>query len=183
MVSRRTKAKEAKELGRRLRQLRTQTGRSAREVAAACSMPEGALGAYERGERTLPAARLGCLCAYYGVPVGEVLGAAPEAGGGPSSAPAGPSSEHHLRVPFDFDGLTRVKSSKAKAAAAAVNAIRERRSTVRPSDRVFLVRRDDLLVIAAAVGMSSPALVEMLRAEGALRKPKGRPAKSAARRS
>ncbi|MGH9087352.1 MAG: helix-turn-helix domain-containing protein [Acidimicrobiales bacterium] len=156
-------------LGRRLRRLRGDRGLSVVEVMDACTLPTSALGAYERGDRVVPAERLTRLCAYYGVPVADVLGTEPglpRIGGDPA------------RVHFDFHGLDGVRSKEAKAAARVIGAIRQRRSTVRPSDGVFLIRRDDLFTIGAMVGMSVDALVDLLRAEGALRNPAGRPSKA-----
>ncbi|MGH9087312.1 MAG: helix-turn-helix domain-containing protein [Acidimicrobiales bacterium] len=163
------------ELGRRLRRLRNERGLVVRDVATACTLPYSALGSYERGERAIPATALALLCAFYDVPVTEVLGDGPAA----TPRPADPSDR--LRVPFDLAGLRRARSKEAKTAAEVVAAIRERRSTVRPSDGVFLIRRDDLFTIGAVVGLSVEALVEKLRTEGALRHPKGRPTKSAPR--
>lgn len=161
------------ELGRRLQRLRTDRGLVRREVADACTIGQSSLGAYERGERAIPATALAVLCALYGVPVAEVLGA------GAGADAEAPVNSDRLRVPFDLRGLEHVRSKEAKAAAGVVAAIRDRRSTVRPSDGAFLIRRDDLFTIGAMVGLSVEALVDKLRAEGALRQPKGRPLKSA----
>ncbi|MGH9087592.1 MAG: helix-turn-helix domain-containing protein [Acidimicrobiales bacterium] len=164
-------AKGDEELGRRLRRLRTERGRSTAEVVDACTLPLSALGAYERGQQAVPATRLARLCTFYGVTVDDVLGAAPA-----RRSVAGIALDT-VRVPFDLQGLERVRNKKAKTAAEVVGAIRQRRSTVRPSDGVFVIRRDDLFTIGAMVGMSVDALVELLRAEGALRNPTGRPPK------
>lgn len=80
-------------------------------------------------------------------------------------------------VRFDFDGLAKARSPETKAIARAVEALAGRRSTVRPSDGAIMIRKDDLFVVAAALGISVDGLAHRLRAEGMLRNRTGRPSK------
>lgn len=152
-------------LGLALRRLRLARGLGLRAVGAAANVPPSALGAYERGERIVPAARLAQLCDFYGVAVTSLIYA---------QRPAEASANCGSAVRFDFEGLANAKSPEARATVKVVQAIRQRRSTVRPSDGSIVLRRDDLLVVAAALGLTLEGLVHRLRREGILRRPTGR---------
>lgn len=151
-------------VGATLRRLRLTRGLGLRQVARATNIPPSALGAYERCERAIPATRLGQLCDFYDVAMAALVGG--------QDAPAAGNSGSSIR--FDFDGLANAKSPEAKATAKVIEAIRQRRSTVRPSDGAIVIRDDDLLVVSAALGLTVEGLAHRLRAEGLLRRPTGR---------
>jgi transcriptional regulator with XRE-family HTH domain len=153
-------------IGAALRRLRLTRGLALRTVAAATNIPPSALGAYERSDRVIPATRLGQLCDFYGVALTELLDT--------DDVPAEMPENSGLSVRFDFDGLANARSREAKAAAQVVKAIRQRRSTVRPSDGSIVIRNDDVLIVSAALGLTVEGLAHRLRSEGVLRRPSGR---------
>jgi|SRR5690606_15267445 len=61
-------------IGRRLRELRLELGRSIEEVAHDLNMSFSALAMYERGERTPPLQKLEQLAEYYGTTVAYLIG-------------------------------------------------------------------------------------------------------------
>lgn len=150
-------------VGAALRRLRLSRGLALREAAAATRMPLSALGAYERCERAIPATRLGKLCDYYGVAMTALLDRDEQ-----------PLQSDLPAIRFDFAGLANARSPEARATAKVVEVIRQRRSTVRPSDGAIVIRNDDLLIVSATLGLSVEGLAHRLRAEGLLRRPTGR---------
>jgi transcriptional regulator with XRE-family HTH domain len=149
-----------------LRRLRLSRGLALRDVAAATNVPPSALGAYERSERTIPATRLGELCDFYGVAMTDLVDL--------EHVTDRSLGNSRPKVRFDFNGLVNAKSPEAKATAKVVEAIRQLRSTIRPSDGAIVIRDGDLLVVSAALGLTVEGLAHRLRAEGLLRRPTGR---------
>src|ERR671919_1557683 len=87
------------EVGRRLRALRKAKGMSLDDVerASAGRWSASAIGAYERGFRTLSLPRLHELAAFYDVPVSVLLGQQPVS-----------TNEEHRKLVLDLEALSQV---------------------------------------------------------------------------
>lgn len=150
----------AQRIGARLRRIRNQQQMSLADVQ---TRSEGVwkavvVGAYERGDRAVTLARLAALASFYGVPVADLLPAAPAVDDGRSTRPPD-------RIMLD---LTRLRDGSPDLAAVArfVDLIRRRRGD--HNGRVMTLRDGDLETIAMAMGQATEELAGMLSAAGAL---------------
>ncbi len=173
----------AREVGRRLRSVRKQQRFSLQAVEALSNQEFKAsvLGAYERGERSISVPRLRRLAAFYRVDVEQLLPRPP------AEDPALGASERaaHIldeeRVTIDLARLERdVRAPRGGAEKYAIDLARlracegperellERFLTmiqVQRQDfngRVMTVRREDLRIIGALLGLTLEGLIEHL---------------------
>lgn len=152
------------DLGLRLRDVRTQLGLTLAEVE---HRSEGlwkatAVGAYERGERTLTLPRLMGLARFYGVPPAHLL---PQ---GPPEAEASPARD---RVVLDLEALPMLPVPEGSIMHRYVTMLQAVRADWTSSH--LAVRRDDLAVLAAAYGTSVAVLLDRLRDWGLILPPAG----------
>jgi transcriptional regulator with XRE-family HTH domain len=142
------------EVGRRLRALRKAKGMSLDDVERASSgrWRASAIGAYERGFRTLSLPRLHELAAFYDVPVSVLLGQ--------QDQPA----ERPRKLVLDLEALSSVPEAAAIQRFAR-SIVLERGDF---NGRVLSIRRDDLRAICALLQVDTPQAIAQLEAWGAL---------------
>lgn len=152
------------QLGRRLRQIRSQQGLTLQEVEDESDGEWNAVvvGSYERGDRAVSIAKLARLARFYGVPVAELLPETPTvrtADGG-----NGQAADH---VVLDLSSL---EDSDASARYSPV--LRYARTIqVQRGDyngRVLTIRADDLRALAILYGTSVDDLVDDFSDDGVL---------------
>ncbi|MHB1775266.1 MAG: helix-turn-helix domain-containing protein [Acidimicrobiales bacterium] len=149
----------AQALGARLRHLREQRRLSLTAVQdrSGGEFKASVLGAYERGARAISVPRLQRLATLYDVPVDQLL---PVVGDRPTSGPAGGrAASPSVRV--DLEALRQAPGAEAGALRHFVAQVEIERQDF--NGRVLTVRRDDVRVIGAALGLS---LEETLRRLG-----------------
>ena len=139
-------------LGDHLRLLRKQKGLSLLEVESLSSkeFKSSVLGAYERGERAISAARLVRLAELYRLPLQAMLppdGAAPE-----SSAPGG--------VALDLNRVEQAKSSEGRVVARYVRVLQGLRQDW--TGRVMRIRAEDVRALASALDRSPADFVKLM---------------------
>ncbi len=139
-------------LGDHLRRLRKQKGLSLLDVESASEkeFKSSVLGAYERGERGISAARLARLAELYRLPLQAMLppdGTAPEPTGSPG-------------VALDLSHLERAKSPEARTIARYVRILQARRQDW--TGRVFRIRTEDVYALASALDRSPTEFVKLL---------------------
>jgi transcriptional regulator with XRE-family HTH domain len=128
----------AKELGARLRAIRTQQGLSLHGVEQKSQGRWKAVvvGSYERGDRAVTVHRLSELAAFYGVPVSELLpGGTPRAGAEPPP-----------RLVLDLEKLSRLPYPQTAPLARYAATIQAQRGDY--NGRVLSIRQDDLRTLA-----------------------------------
>jgi transcriptional regulator with XRE-family HTH domain len=142
------------EVGRRLRALRKAKGMSLDDVerASAGRWSASAIGAYERGFRTLSLPRLHELAAFYDVPVSVLLGQQEQPG------------ERPRKLVLDLEALSAVPEAAAIQRFAR-SIVLERGDF---NGRVLSIRRDDLRAICALLQVDTPQAIAQLEAWGAL---------------
>jgi transcriptional regulator with XRE-family HTH domain len=142
------------EVGRRLRALRKAKGMSLDDVERASTgrWSASAIGAYERGFRTLSLPRLHELAAFYDVPVSVLLGQ--------QDQPA----ERPRKLVLDLEALSSVPEAAAIQRFAR-SIVLERGDF---NGRVLSIRRDDLRAICALLQVDTPQAIAQLEAWGAL---------------
>ena len=138
-------------VGQRLRAIRQAQGLSLAEVE---SRSEGrwsasAVGAYERGFRTLSLPRLKMLADFYRVPVGVLLG---------EPMPASDAPERR-KIVLDLEALARVDA--AAPIQRFVRSIIDARGDY--NGRVLSLRHDDLKALCTLVGGDIPTGIAQLR--------------------
>lgn len=138
-------------VGSHLRRLRKQRGLSLLDVEAASDQrfKASVLGAYERGERTISAARLAGLAELYRLPLQAML---PPNGAQP--APGTPG------VALDLVKLAEATGPEADVVNRYVRRLQAQRSEW--SDRVVRVRAEDVRVLASAVDKNTAELIALL---------------------
>jgi transcriptional regulator with XRE-family HTH domain len=141
-----------KRLGEHLRRLRKQKGLSLLEVEAASKkeFKSSVLGAYERGERAISAARLARLADLYRLPLQAMLpadGAAPDRG-------------QTTGVALDLRRLEQAKTPEAKTVARYVRILQSQRQDW--MGRVFRIRAEDVYALASALDRSPADFVKLL---------------------
>ena len=149
----------AKELGARLRAIRTQQGLSLHGVEQRSSGKWKAVvvGSYERGDRAVTVQRLAELAEFYGVPVSELLPA-----GAPERAPANESP----RLVIDLERLRAVPRDQAGPIARLAAAIQRQRGDY--NGRVLSIRADDMRSLAVMYDEEPDRLADSLTALGVL---------------
>lgn len=148
-------------LGERLRAIRAQQELTLQQVEERSQGRWKAvvIGAYERGDRAISAAKLAELAGFYGVPVSELL---PE----PTPAVTLPS-EGARKVVLDLERLS------AEGLSPALRPISRYATTIQLqrgdyNGRVLTLRSDDVRALAVVLGVTADELVERLSGEGVL---------------
>lgn len=145
------------ELGKRLRAIRQQQDLTLQQVE---DRSEGkwkavVVGAYERGDRAISAAKLADLADFYGVPVAELLPEAPAEQVSAGDVPRG------RRVVLD---LTRLSGQDVDPSLRPVTryatTIQLQRGDY--NGRVLTLRDDDVRALAVALGLTAEGLIERL---------------------
>jgi transcriptional regulator with XRE-family HTH domain len=139
-------------LGDHLRRLRKQKGLSLLEVesVSGAEFKASVLGAYERGERAISAARLARLAELYRLPLQAML--PPDGAGDESPAAAG--------VAFDLARLEAATAPEAKTMARYVRLLQSQRQDW--TGRVFRIRAEDVRALASALDRTPADLVRLL---------------------
>ena len=143
-------------VGTRLRAIRQAQGLSLAEVEerSAGRWSASAVGAYERGFRTLSLPRLKALADFYQVPVAVLLG---------EPTPEQASSERR-KIVLDLEALSEI--DPAAPIRRFVQSIIEARGDF--NGRVLSVRHDDLKALCTLVGGDIPTGVAQLRSWGVM---------------
>jgi transcriptional regulator with XRE-family HTH domain len=143
-------------VGQRLRAIRQAQGLSLAEVEARSEgrWSASAVGAYERGFRTLSLPRLKSLADFYRVPVAVLLG---------EPLPVDPSAERH-KIVLDLQALAQI--DPAAPIRRFVQSIIEARGDF--NGRVLSLRADDLKALCTLVGGDIPTGVAQLRSWGVM---------------
>jgi len=138
-------------LGDHIRRLRKQKGLSLLEVEALSEseFKSSVLGAYERGERAISAARLARLADLYRLPLQAML---PPDGAPEASTGAG--------VALDLNRLEAAKTPEAKTVARYVRSLQGQRQDW--TGRVFRIRADDVRALASVLDRSPADFVKLL---------------------
>ena len=142
------------EVGRRLRALRKARHLSLDDVERHSSgrWSASAVGAYERGFRTLSLPRLHELAGFYDVPVSVLLGEQP------------PGTEEPRKLVLDLEALSGIP--EAASVQRFIRSIILERGDF--NGRVLTIRRDDLRAIAALLQCDPPRAVSRLDEWGAI---------------
>lgn len=145
-----------RQVGQRLRAVRQAQGLSLAEVELRSEgrWSASAVGAYERGFRTLSLPRLKALADFYRVPVGVMLGEL-------SPLPAAP--ERH-KIVLDLQALALI--DPAAPIRRFVQSIIESRGDF--NGRVLSLRHDDLKALCTLAGGDIPTGVAQLRSWGVM---------------
>jgi len=148
----------AKELGTRLRAIRTQQGLSLHgvEEKSRGRWKAVVVGSYERGDRAVTVQRLAELAEFYGVPVSELL---------PAVAPA-PPVEAAPRLVIDLEQLSQLPAEHAAPLTRYAATIQSQRGDY--NGRVLSIRHEDLRSLAVIYDDSPNALTERLISWGVL---------------
>lgn len=143
-------------VGQRLRAIRQAQGLSLADVEQRSQgrWSTSAVGAYERGFRTLSLPRLKALADFYRVPVAVLLGEA---------VPTATSAERR-KIVLDLEALNRIDPSAP--IRRFVQSIIEARGDF--NGRVLSLRHDDLKALCTLVGGSIPTGVAQLRSWGVM---------------
>jgi len=143
-------------VGQRLRAIRQAQGLSLAEVEVRSEgkWSASAVGAYERGFRTLSLPRLRALADFYKVPVGVLLGEPT------SMAPAG----ERRKIVLDLEALGRI--DPAAPIRRFVHSIIDARGDF--NGKVLSLRHDDLKALCTLVGGDIPTGVAQLRSLGVM---------------
>jgi transcriptional regulator with XRE-family HTH domain len=143
-------------VGQRLRAIRQAQGLSLAEVETRSDgrWSASAIGAYERGFRTLSLPRLKSLADFYKVPVAVLLG---------EPLPVDQSAERR-KIVLDLEALNRI--DPAAPIRRFVQSIIEARGDF--NGRVLSLRHDDLKALCTLVGGDIPTGVAQLRSWGVM---------------
>ena len=151
----------AKDLGARLRAIRTQQGLSLHGVEEKSQGRWKAVvvGSYERGDRAVTVQRLAELADFYNVPLQELL---PD-----SEATPTPTTEPAPRIVIDLEQLkSNVPADQAGPLARYAATIQSQRGDY--NGRVLSIRQEDLRSLAVIYDAAPRALTEELIGWGVL---------------
>jgi transcriptional regulator with XRE-family HTH domain len=139
-------------LGDHLRRLRKQKGLSLLDVESVSNkeFKSSVLGAYERGERAISAARLARLAELYRLPLQAML--PPDGAVSDTPGPAG--------VALDLSRLEKATESEARTVARYVRILQGQRQDW--TGRVFKIRAEDVRALASALDRSPAEFVKLL---------------------
>lgn len=153
----------ARNIGRRLREIRHQQGLSLREVAerSGGEFKISALGGYERGDRNIPLPRLVRLAAVYGVPIEVLLpaGATGATGGLPT---AGPEHDQNYRgaVVIGLVELDELDAPERSVLLRYVDAIQRQRNDF--NGRMITIRAEDVGALGRVFGCDPATMARRL---------------------
>lgn len=139
-------------LGDHLRRLRKQKGLSLLEVESLSSkeFKSSVLGAYERGERAISAARLARLAELYRLPLQAMLP--------PDGAPTQGAAV--TGVALDIGRLEQASAPEAQVVARYVRQLQSERQDW--TGRVFRIRSEDVRALASVLDRSPAEFVKLL---------------------
>lgn len=154
----------AKQLGARLRAIRTQQGLSLHgvEEKSRGRWKAVVVGSYERGDRAVTVQKLAELAEFYGVPVSELL---------PDTSPI-PTGEPASRLVIDLERLQTVPADQAGPLARYARTIQSQRGDY--NGRVLSIRLEDLRSLSVIYDESPSSFTERLIEWGVL-EPTARP--------
>ncbi|MEX5711965.1 transcriptional regulator [Parafrankia sp. FMc6] len=143
----------AREVGARLRAIRTQQGHSLQQVETSSDgeWKVAALGSYERGDRMISIGRLAALADFYGVPVHTLL----------PGGQADPLPPQAARVVLNLAALARVPAADAGPLRRWVAQIQRERDDY--AGRVLSIREGDLRTLTTLYTLSGDQLLDMLQ--------------------
>lgn len=151
-------------LGRRLRAIRQQKDMTLQEVEEASDGTWKAvvIGAYERGDRAISAAKLADLASFYAVPVSELL----------------PEDDDTVEtVPLEGGDLPQITLDLTKledeTLTPSLRPISRYATTIQRqrgdyNGRMLTLRRDDVRALAVVFGVSADDLVDRMSSAGVL---------------
>ncbi|ABD11073.1 transcriptional regulator [Frankia sp. CcI156] len=143
----------AREVGARLRTIRTQQGRSLQQVETLSRgrWKTAAVGSYERGDRMISVEGLAALADFYGVPAHELL-----PGGRPDPLPP-----RAARVVLNLPALAGVPDDDASPLRRWVAEIQRERGDY--AGRVLSIREGDLRTLATLYTLDRSQLLDRLQ--------------------
>jgi transcriptional regulator with XRE-family HTH domain len=143
----------AKELGARLRAIRTQQGMSlhAVELKSGGLWKAVVIGSYERGDRSISVIRLADLADFYGVPVNELL---------PGGRSARPRPEDIPRLVVDLTVLHSLDEERGGPLRRFIASIQIERGDF--GNRIMSLRSEDLRALAIMYDRSTDDFYELL---------------------
>lgn len=151
------------QLGRRLRQIRSQQGLTLQEVEdkSGGEWKAVVVGSYERGDRAVSVAKLARLARFYGVPVAELL---PDPSPDQRGSGNGDGPDH---VALDLSSL------EGDGASARYSPVLRYARTIQIqrgdyNGRVLTLRTDDIRALAILYGTSTEDLIEEFSDDGLL---------------
>src|SRR5919199_1729275 len=149
----------AKQLGAKLRAIRTQQGLSLHGVEEKSQGRWKAVvvGSYERGDRAVTVQRLAELAEFYGVPVAELL---------PEGASVVAALEPTARIILDLEQLQQMPAEQAAPLARYAATIQSQRGDY--NGRVLSIRHEDMRSLAVIFDQSPSTLTEQLIGWGGL---------------
>jgi transcriptional regulator with XRE-family HTH domain len=160
------------QLGRRLRAIRRQKGLSLQDVEAqsVSEFKASALGAYERGERSISVPRLQRLARFYHVPVDQLLPieqppaeAMPDSGGRRRTRPQASA------LTIDLGEARKLGSPEGMMLNHYLEMIQVERQDF--NGRMLTIRRDDLRALACIFHTTSDGIGQLLADMGLLYAP------------
>lgn len=139
-------------LGDHLRRLRKQKGLSLLDVESLSNkeFKSSVLGAYERGERAISAARLARLAELYSLPLQAML---------PSDG-AGQDTSARSGVALDLNRLEQATAPEARTVARYVRILQGQRQDW--TGRVFRIRTEDVRALASALERSPADFIKLM---------------------
>ena len=148
----------ARQLGARLRSIRTQQGLSLHGVEQKSKGRWKAVvvGSYERGDRAVTVQRLAELADFYGVPVAELL---------PGGMPGG-AAEPPPKLVLDLERLNQLPTDKAGPLMRYAATIQSQRGDY--NNKVLSIRGEDLRSLSIIYDLSEGELTERLIEWGVL---------------
>lgn len=143
----------AKELGARLRAIRTQQGMSLQAVERKSDGTWKAvvIGSYERGDRSISVTRLADLADFYGVPINELLP-------GGRTAPLRP--DEMPRIVLDLTVLQSLDEERGGPLRRFVSSIQIERGDF--GNRIMSLRSDDLRALSIMYDRPTEEFYELL---------------------
>lgn len=150
------------ELGRRLRSVRQQKEFTLQQVEERSDGKWKAvvIGAYERGDRAISAAKLVDLADFYDVPITELMPQPQHE----AAAVEAPSDDVHVMI--DLTRLEPNSDPTLKPVSRWAQTIQRQRGDY--NGRVLTLRRDDLRALSVVVGMGTEEFVDQLADRGVL---------------
>ncbi|MGH3443291.1 MAG: transcriptional regulator [Nitriliruptorales bacterium] len=148
-------------LGRRLRAIRQQQDLTLQQVEekSGGTWKAVVIGAYERGDRAISAAKLAALADFYSVPVGELLPEPPNA-----VMPAAPDVGEEHTVVLDLTRLAEEESPALRPISRYATTIQQQRGDY--NGRMLTLRSEDVRTLSVVLGVSTDEFIDRLTREG-----------------
>ncbi|MCW2603318.1 MAG: transcriptional regulator [Pseudonocardiales bacterium] len=143
----------AKELGARLRAIRSQQGMSLQAVERKSDGKWKAvvIGSYERGDRSISVTRLADLSDFYGVPINELL---------PGGRTSPLRADESPRIVLDLTVLQSLDEDRGGPLRRFVSSIQVERGDF--GNRIMSLRSDDLRALAIMYDRAADEFLELL---------------------